>query len=141
MTHTGPKSRRTPLFRKLGLKPGQAVLILNAPKPYAEFFRELPELNYLKAPDRTPADFIHLFADTFEELDKGLEKAKPRLQPNGMLWISWPKKSSELSSEIGKFEVMQAGQAIGLVDVKVASIDETWSGHKFVVPLKNRPVS
>lgn len=136
-----PAYSGTPLDRKLGLKPGQVVLILNAPKPYPDFFLEPPELDYLEASDESPADFIHHFARTFEELEKGLKQAKPRLKPNGMLWISWPKKASGLPAEIGKFDVMQAGQAIGLVDVKVASIDQTWSGHKFVVPVKDRPLS
>ncbi len=84
-------------------------------------------------------DFIHLFARSYEQLEKGLERSISLLDPKGMIWVSWPKKSSNLESEIGKFDVMLAGQALGLVDVKVASLDETWSGHKFVIPVKDRP--
>ena len=126
-------------MRKLGLKPGQRLCVLNPPKPYSDFFPEPPEWLSISAPEEKSMDFIHLFARSYEQLEKGLERSKSLLDPKGMIWVSWPKKSSNLESEIGKFDVMLAGQALGLVDVKVASLDETWSGHKFVIPVKDRP--
>lgn len=139
----------TPLHRKLGIKEGMNLLIMEGPGPYRGFFNEWPDINALeeiatRQSSESPTlnseefDFIHLFATTFETLEKGLALAHSVMTQNGMIWVSWPKKASGLASEIGKFDVMQAGQAIGLVDVKVASIDETWSGHKFVIPVKDR---
>lgn len=139
----------SPLYRKLGIKKGMKLLIISSPVPYPDFFEEWPEISALNELTTTklPAsetqpeasyDFIHLFATTFETLEAGLSLARTNITQNGMIWISWPKKASGMDSEIGKFEVMQAGQAIGLVDVKVASVNETWSGHKFVIPVKDR---
>ena len=128
----------TPLWRKLGLKPGFKVKVAGAPKPYRTFFDELPDgLVFVDAPENA-LDFIHIFASTAETLENFLKQATPCLKTDGMLWISWPKKSSKIPSEIGKFDVMKAGQAAGLVDVKVAAIDDDWSGHKFVYRLKDR---
>ncbi|MBC2839543.1 DUF3052 domain-containing protein [Robiginitalea sp. SC105] len=128
----------TPLARKLGLKDGMRILVLNPPGPYHSFFRELPDLRISTSPGPGKIDFIHLFAQTFAGLESGLEVSVPVLEKSGMLWISWPKKASGLASEIDKFDVLRAGQAAGLVDVKVASVDAIWSGHKFVIPIKNR---
>jgi len=128
----------TPLAKKLGIKPGYDVWVLGTPKDYQSFFEDWPEgATLIDAPKGT-VDFIHIFASQSAELQARLKSAKPRLKDNGMVWVSWPKKSSDLPSEIGKFDVMRAGQSIGLVDVKVAAIDEDWSGHKFVYRLKDR---
>jgi len=128
----------TPLAKKLGLKPGYKVLILGAPKDYARFFGSFPDgVEMVDAP-KEPVDFIHIFADTAAALARDLAAAKPYLKKDGTLWVSWPKKSSKRPSEIGKFDVMKAGQKLGLVDVKVAAIDADWSGHKFVYRTKDR---
>ncbi len=139
----------TPLHRKLGIKDGMNLLVIEGPAPYPDFFSEWPEVNTLieiATPKTSKSlsqnsdefDFIHLFASTYETLEAGLALAHSMMTQKGMIWVSWPKKASGLDSEIGKFEVMQAGQGMGLVDVKVASINETWSGHKFVIPVKDR---
>jgi len=126
------------LARKLGIREGMTVVVLNPPVPYESFFTRLPSVRLTKDPAE-PADLIHLFATTFQALEAGLEKALPRLKPTGMLWVSWPRQTSGMPSEVGKMDVLLAGQATGLVDVKVASVDATWSGHKFVVPKALRP--
>ncbi len=127
------------LARKLGLKQGMTAWVIGAPGPYQEFFNEWPQADlHLHLPEGRQTDFIHLFATTYQKLEDGLELAVPRMTKTGMLWISWPKKSSGMPTEIDKFDVMKAGQAIGLVDVKVASVDAVWSGHKFVIPVARR---
>jgi len=129
---------KTPLAKKLGIKTGYKVWVISAPKDYSLFFESLPDdVEFVKAPNE-PVDFIHIFSPTSKALKDALTLAKPRLKMNASLWVSWPKKSSDIPSEIGKFDVMKAGQAIGLVDVKVAAIDEDWSGHKFVYRVKDR---
>lgn len=128
----------TPLAKKLGIKPGFKIWVLDTPKPYGDFFQAFPnDVKVLDTPSE-PVDFIHIFAATLAVLNAHLNAAKPALKMNGTLWISWPKKASSLPSEIGKFDVMKAGQAAGLVDVKVAAIDEDWSGHKFVYRVIDR---
>ena len=128
----------TPLARKLGLREGMRVLVIHPPKAYRQFFRDLPVLQYARPEETGTVDFVHLFATTFQQLEDGLNLAVPKLEKKGMLWVSWPKKTSGLASEIGKFDVLEAGQRYGLVDVKVAAIDADWSGHKFVIPVKDR---
>ena len=128
----------TPLSKKLGIKSGFRVWVLGAPKPYDQFFDGMPDGLKFTDPPKEDVEFIHIFVSTHTALNSQLKRVKPHLKKNGTLWISWPKKSSAIPSDIGKFDVMKAGQAIGLVDVKVAAIDEDWSGHKFVYRLKDR---
>jgi len=128
----------TPLAKKLGIKPGYKMRVVNTPKPYAEFFDELPQGIELVTDLTVEVDFIHLFATTVEELESAMGMAKPTLKMNGSLWVSWPKRTSGIPSEIDKFFVMECGQQAGLVDTKVAAIDEQWSGHKFMYCVKDR---
>ncbi len=129
----------TPLAKKLGIKPGYAVQVFNPPKPYLQFFHEFPDGVILVDPrDQAPIDFIHIFATTPSELTSYMQLAKANLKKNGLLWVSWPKKTSKIPTEIDKFDVMKCGQSNGFVDTKVAAIDEQWSGHKFMYRLKDR---
>jgi hypothetical protein len=82
--------------------------------------------------------FVHLFAKTIEELTYFYHEAKTHLAANGMLWISWPKQSAKVESEINKNDIMKFVLADGMVDVKVVSINETWSGLKFLIRKKDR---
>ncbi|MGC1204729.1 MAG: hypothetical protein WA839_07570 [Flavobacteriaceae bacterium] len=83
-------------------------------------------------------DFIHLFAKSIEDLESGFKRSKPNLKKNGILWINWPKKSSKVNTELDKFVVMKYGLDDGLVDIKVAVINNDWSGHKFTYGIKDR---
>ncbi|MFP2994815.1 DUF3052 domain-containing protein [Spongiivirga sp. MCCC 1A20706] len=129
----------TPLAKKLGIKPGFKIQIFNSPKPYLKFFFDLPEdIIVIDSCEKEKVDFIHIFATTVLELESSFLNGKPNLKNNGVLWISWPKKSSNIVTEIDKFYVMQYGLTNGLVDTKVAAIDQDWSGHKFVYRLADR---
>ena len=130
----------TPLAKKIGIKTGFVVQVLYSPKPYLEFFEEFPEnVNLeLEAEYSDPADLIHVFVRSMEELERGFSIAKNTLKKNGGLWVSWPKKSSSISTEVDKYLIMNFGLAAGLVDVKVAAIDENWSGLKFMYRTKDR---
>ncbi|MEM9327556.1 MAG: DUF3052 domain-containing protein [Bacteroidota bacterium] len=128
----------TPLARKLGIKAGYVVKIFFAPRDYLSFFGEFPEeVRIVTSPDE-PLDMAHLFVTTMEELERGFAEAKPALKMTGSIWVSWPKKTSGIPTELDKFAIMQYGLDMGLVDVKVAAIDETWSGHKFMYRVKDR---
>lgn len=131
----------TPLARKLGLKPGMRVRLLDPPHAYwglfADAFRPT-DVEVLDPGDPGPADFTHLFATELGRLQALLRQAVDGMADDGMAWASWPKKSSGIATEIGKMDVLREGRAVGLVDVKVAAVDETWSGHKFVIPVQDR---
>ena len=131
---------KTPLSKKLGIKEGFQIQVYNSPKNYLDFFHEFPDGVFISnaQEEMETIDFIHIFATTKEQLSQAFSKAKPCLKKNGIMWISWPKKSSTIPSEIDKFFVMKYGIENGLVDVKVAAIDSDWSGHKFVYRVKDR---
>jgi DUF3052 family protein len=96
----------------------------------------------IKSPLENPArplDFVLLFVKNKDDLKQQIPKLAARLAPTGFLWIAWPKKSSGISSDLSFNEVQSAGLALGMVDTKVCAVDETWSGLKFVIRLKDRP--
>lgn len=131
----------TPLARKLGLKPAMSVRLLGAPADYWDLFGsdlDNLELVRLEPEEGANARFTHLFARRRETLRDRFAAARAGMAEDGMVWASWPKKSSGLPSEVGRAEVMEAGKKVGLVDVKVCAVDETWSGLKFVIPVAER---
>jgi hypothetical protein len=92
----------------------------------------------VKGGGKPPYDFIHLFAKSVKELERFLPECKEALKKDGMLWISWYKKSSGKNTDLTESGVRDAGLAIGLVDVKICAVNEDWSGLKFVYRLKDR---
>lgn len=129
----------TPLVRKLGLRSGMTVRLLDGPGHYWDLLGGTPaSLDVRPAGDRLPADFTHLFATDRGTLADHFRTARETMTEGGLVWASWPKKSSGIESEVGRSDVMAAGKAAGLVDVKVCAVDATWSGLKFVIPLAER---
>lgn len=123
----------TPLYRKLGLKPGMVAVRLNAPENHdALLGDEAPALDW-HGTLRDGADVIHLFTTFRAELEQVLAAALRRMARNGMIWVSWPKKASGLPSEIIEDTVREVALPMGLVDVKVCAVDATWSGLKLVI--------
>ena len=126
----------TPLPRKLGIKDGSRVALVNVP---AEVSKELKSaLASCKAVQAKPIDFVLLTATSESELRKHFPVWSSKLAPAGMLWVSWPKKSSGVPSDLDENVVRKIGLADGLVDVKVCAVNDTWSGLKFVIRLKDR---
>jgi hypothetical protein len=138
---TGHGYSGTPLVRKLGLKAGMRVLLLDAPGDYWTTLGHAPAslgIELLPASAAGRADFIHLFATGQAALRRLFSAARAGMAGDGIVWASWPKKTSGVATEVGRAEVMQAGKEAGLVDVKVCAVDATWSGLKFVVPRAER---
>ncbi len=128
----------TPLVRKLGLKAGMRTIFVDAPGHYADLLGELPEpLRILRRPGRS-MDFVHFFTSRRSRLEARLPGLKAALAPAGMLWLSWPKKTSSLPTEVAEADIRAAGLAAGLVDVKICAVDEDWSGLKFVYRTEDR---
>lgn len=130
----------TPLPKKLGIKPGHAVLLVAAPAEFERTLGRLPADATLAGSARGSRtyDVIVLFARTSKELAQRFAAARERLVENGGLWVAWPKKSSGLPTELGEAPVRAHGLAQGLVDNKVCAIDATWSGLRFVVRVRDR---
>jgi hypothetical protein len=128
----------TPLVKKLGLKPATTVYIMNPPDEYFDWLHPLPEKTDVKKKLSGDLDFIHLFVKDRKSFQQAFVKAKTYLKDNGMMWISWPKKSSKIITDLDENVIRDFGLAEGLVDVKVCAVDEIWSGLKFVVRVKDR---
>jgi hypothetical protein len=127
-----------PLVQKLGIQPGMRLIILNAPEHYATTLGALPEGVEVAGDLGGLFDFIHFFTASRVTLDSRFPELKTALKPNGMLWVSWPKKASKLPTDLDENLIRDIGLRNGLVDVKVAAIDERWSGLKFVYRVKDR---
>jgi hypothetical protein len=126
----------TPLVQKLGIKPGARFHFVGAPDQLPDLLGPLPV-------GATPAsrgklDFSLLFVKKLADLSRNFPRLRDRLEANGMLWVSWPKKTSGVRTDLTENVVRDFGLANGLVDVKVCAIDDTWSGLKFVRRLSDR---
>jgi len=129
----------TPLAKKLGLKEHYQYLLYNQPKHYFTLFSDLPDnIAPMDNIITNSADFIHLFLTTEDELISVVQKYKPALKETSLLWVSWPKGSSRILTDIKRDIIREHLLSVGLVDVKVAAIDTDWSGLKFVYRLKDR---
>lgn len=126
----------TPLVEKLGIKPGARLQFVSEPKELARLLGELPEGSRIAPPGAI--DFAMLFVKAQSELRRGFARLRDRLEPNGMLWVAWPKKTSGVATDLTEGVVRTFGLESGLVDVKVCAVDDTWSGLKFVRRLKDR---
>ena len=127
----------TPLVKKLGIKPGFKIVIVNAPTNLSRSLK-LPAGVAVNASTRKPTDCALLFVKTEKELLKKFGKLAARLKPAGMLWVAWPKKSSGVHTDLAFANVQAIGLEAGLVDTKICAIDEIWSGLKFVFRLRDR---
>ncbi|MEP2935751.1 MAG: DUF3052 domain-containing protein [Gilvibacter sp.] len=130
----------TPLAKKLGIKDGDSIQVFNSPKNYIDFFFDFPKNAKIVEQGKSmpEIDFIHIFSRNKSELTTHFSLAKPNLKKSGILWLSWPKKSSKIETELDKFTILNFGLDNGLVDTKVAAIDIDWSGHKFMYRKKDR---
>jgi len=134
----------TPLPQKLGLRDGQAAAFVGLPEPLAflagaadfdvvarfEHWRDIGEARTF--------DFIHVFTRSADELIAGLPRLQAAIKPDGMIWISWPKKASKVATDISETTVRDSALKLDLVDVKVAAIDAVWSGLKLVIRKERR---
>ncbi|HSX47916.1 MAG TPA: DUF3052 domain-containing protein [Candidatus Nanoarchaeia archaeon] len=126
------------LADKLGIKPGFKVAIIKAPSGYDRLIKEWPVGVSISRSLGGKYDFIHYFTKGRSVLEAVFQNLSQHIEKNGALWISWPKQSSGVKTDLNDNVVREIGLAAGLVDVKVAAIDETWSGIKFVYRLKDR---
>jgi hypothetical protein len=131
----------TPLAKKLGIKEGSRIALVNAPEGFESELGKLPDKAEFVRRVANSLDMILFFVLEERVLAREFAKHARRLVTNGMIWIAWPKKSSGVATDLSFDVVQRIGLDAGLVDVKICAIDETWSGLKFVYRLKDRSKS
>jgi hypothetical protein len=128
----------TPLPKKLGIKAGFRVTLVDAPSDVRSELSAPLATCEIVTDGKTPLDFAMVFAKSKPALAKEFQRMTQRLAPSGMLWVSWPKKSSGVATDLDENIIREIGLAAGLVDVKVCAVTDVWSGLKFVRRVKDR---
>ena len=128
----------TPLARKLGIKPNERVIAINAPAHYEPLLGELPEgAAIVQRAEARPA-FVHLFVKERAEMAERLSGLRDKPNDAGVIWVSWPKKAAKVPTDITEDVIREVALPLGFVDVKVCAVDDTWSGLKLVIRRENR---
>jgi hypothetical protein len=124
--------------QKLGIKPGFRIFVVGAPAAYETIVGKLPDGAVIVARPRTTVDMIHVFATERAMLGRKLADYRKAIGPDGMIWVSWPKKASGVPTDLSDVVVRDTALPLGLIDIKVCAVDATWSGLKFVVRKSER---
>jgi len=128
----------TSLAKKLGIKPGFKIRLFNQPDYYYNLFSDLPTDIKELTDKKIKKDFIHYFSKSAALLNKEIKQLRQEIEQNGMIWVSWPKQASKIETDLTENIIRDIALKNGLVDVKVCAVDETWSGLKLVIRLKDR---
>jgi hypothetical protein len=123
----------TPLAARLGIKPGMAVAAVNAPREYAAWVAPLPGGARISKAGAATAGLVHHFATTRAGLAASLKSYRRQLGDDTPLWVSWPKKSAKVTTDITEDVIRAVALPLGFVDIKVCAVSDTWSGLKLVV--------
>ena len=128
----------TPLWKKLGIKDQSEIYLSGEPNDYLELIAPLPRgVRFVPRLTRN-TDLVHIFATEKMRLARQLSAALSKLKPDGVIWVSWPKRSSRVPTDITEDAIRDVALPIGLVDIKVCAVDETWSGLKLMIRKENR---
>src|SRR5882762_7923370 len=128
----------TPLPKKLGLKENIRVVLIGMPADVKSELKDALGMCQMPRDGSGLLDFVMVFVKTQAELKQQFSKLAKQLAPAGMLWVSWPKKSSGVTTDLNENDIREIGLDVGLVDVKVCAVNEVWSGLKFVIRVKDR---
>jgi len=123
----------TPLAKKLGIKAGSQVLLVGAPDQYVVLLEPLPEGVQFGTQLSEATDIVQIFAISRDELQQQLASYRSQLKPNGVVWVSWPKKSARVPTDITEDIIRDIALPLGYVDIKVCAVNEIWSGLKLVI--------
>jgi len=127
-----------PLPQKLGIKPGLMVVTINAPANYRRLLGQIPDGVTFSERLKSGSSFVHLFTSRRSEIQKKMPILRNKLSDNGTIWVSWPKKSSGISTDVTEDVIREIALPLGFVDIKVCAVDETWSGLKLMIRRENR---
>ena len=123
----------SPLARKLGIKAPLKLLCINAPKEYESWLGELPDGVILVRKAGKPVEAAHVFTTESKFLNATLSKLRNELRQDGFVWVSWPKKSSKVPTDIIEDTIREIALPLGFVDIKVCAVSEVWSALKLVI--------
>jgi hypothetical protein len=123
----------TPLPEKLEIKPGLSVVIINAPTNHRRLLGKIAESVTFSDRLKPDSSFVHVFIKKRSELAKRLSVLREKIADTGTVWVSWPKRSAGMPTDVTEDVVRAVALPLGFVDVKVCAIDETWSGLKLVI--------
>lgn len=128
----------TPLAKKIGIKPGTTLYAAGAPRNYLQLLHPLPEgVRVLRRMD-DETDIVHIFATERARLSEALRDALAKMKQDAAVWVSWPKKASKVETDITEDTIREIALPMGLVDIKVCAVDDTWSGLKLVIRREKR---
>jgi hypothetical protein len=128
----------TPLAKKLGIKDASVVVPLGAPSNYRALLQPLPKSVTFRSQPSATSDVIHVFTAKRSELAKTLARVLAVMRPDAVLWVSWPKKAANVPTDIDEQTIRDEALPLGLVDIKVCAVDDTWSGLKLVIRKERR---
>jgi hypothetical protein len=129
----------TPLAKKLGYRPGLTAYLDGSPADYSDLVAPLPAgVVFLDKPTKG-VQFVHLFTTSAKELAKKLKTYRSKIDPAGVVWVSWPKTAAKVPTDVTEDAIREVCLPLGFVDVKVCAVDATWSGLKLVVRKELRP--
>ena len=133
----------TPLAKKLGLKDGQAVAFVALPDSLndlseARAYRRIETTRDWRALPEGARDVIHFFSKSAREIEQALPVLRDLIEPDGMIWVSWPKKAAKVPTDVTEDVIRNCALADVLVDVKVCAVDSVWSGLKLVIRVEAR---
>ena len=123
----------TPLARKLGFKEGSTVLAINPPGNYRKLLEPIPVGVQFVGRVSSTTDLVHLFTTRKAELQKTLTSLRTRIRPDAAIWVSWPKRTAKVPTDIIEDTIREVAIPMGYVDIKVAAFDEVWSALKLVI--------
>jgi hypothetical protein len=128
----------TPLPQKLGIKPGTIVVVIDAPDNYRKLLGQIPSgVNFATRPVGN-TKFIHLFVKERRALRIQLQTLRQKIAEDAAVWVSWPKKSSGVPTDVTEDVIRAVALPLGFVDIKVCAVDDTWSGLKLMIRRENR---
>jgi len=128
----------TPLAKKLGIVEGRHVVTLHAPDDYVRWLSPIPSNVVFEGKVTPLTDIVHVFSDRKADLKAALETLRNTIKPSGVIWVSWPKKASKLPTDITDNTVREVALPLGLVDIKVCTVSDVWSGLKLVIRKEQR---
>jgi streptogramin lyase len=128
----------TPLAKKLGIKPSTKVFVSSAPENYVQLVSPLPAGVHLVRRLGSETDMVHIFATKRARLSEALQGTLAKMKPDAAIWVSWPKKASQVQTDITEDTIREVALPMGLVDIKVCAVDDTWSGLKLVLRKEKR---
>lgn len=123
----------TPLAKKLGLAADTKIFTRRAPASYAALVAPLPSGVTFASTFGHSIDIVHVFGTKLVELARDLARWRKTMKPEAVIWVSWPKKASRVPTDITEDRIREVARPLGLVDVKVCAVDDTWSGLKLVI--------